>query len=47
MTAIKDIKGICIVDINYLETSRGVAFTAPFTVDGDKAGTIENRGMGE
>lgn len=42
----RDIKGIYITEVNYLETSRGVAYTAPLYMDGKKIGTIENKGDG-
>ncbi|MFE8701227.1 hypothetical protein ACFYKX_11530 [Cytobacillus sp. FJAT-54145] len=40
------IHGISIKSISYLETSRGVAYTAPLLLDGKEVGTIENQGNG-
>jgi len=33
-------------NIKYLETSRGVAFTADLYEDSNKVGVVENQGMG-
>lgn len=45
MTA-KTLKGMRIKKINYLETSRGVAYTAPMLLDEKEIGSIENNGEG-
>jgi reverse gyrase len=42
----RNIKGIYVTEVNYLETSRGIAYTAPLFMDNQKVGLIENRGDG-
>lgn len=42
----KDIKGIYVKGLNYLETSRGVAYVAHLFMDGKCIGYVENLGNG-
>lgn len=42
----KDINGIKVAAINYMETSRGVAYVAPILMDEKPIGKIENLGDG-
>lgn len=46
MTKTTELNGVSVKSVEYLNTSRGVAFTASLFLDNQKIGFIENSGTG-
>ncbi|MBL4952057.1 hypothetical protein JK635_07515 [Neobacillus sp. YIM B02564] len=42
----KTLKGLRVSRVDYHETSRGIAYTAPIYINNTKVGLVENRGDG-